>query len=112
MNYTTFIVKLIENPIQSSFQENIRLTEVKAIISTKFKKQKQKPPIIKLTAWGNLSDVLMNYYQKNDLLVTEGIISLRPTFGQSKLSKKFVEVTLISFYPYEKYENTIEFNNS
>lgn len=112
MNFSTFIVKLIENPIQSSFKDNICLTEVLGVISTKFKKQKQKPPLIKITAWGNLSDVLMNYYQKDDLLVIEGIISLRSNFEEIIPSAKFIEITLVSFYPYEnekeEEENSLE----
>lgn len=100
MNFSTFIVKLIEKPVQNSFPNNIHITEVLAIASTKFNSNK-KPSIIKLVAWGSLSNILMNYYQKDDLLVIEGIVSLRPNVGETKVFTKSVEITLTSFYPYE-----------
>lgn len=102
MNYATFIVKLINPPNQVILDKDIRLTEVFALISTKFKKQKRKKAIVKLAAWGDLSDVLLKYYQQDDLLVIDGIVSLRDTtLPEAQKNFKNVEITLASFYPYQ-----------
>lgn len=101
MNYATFIVKLINPPNQVILDKDIRLTEVFALISTKFKKQKRKKAIVKLAAWGELSDVLLKYYQKDDLLVIDGIVSFRDNIPETQKNFKSVEITLASFYPYQ-----------
>ena len=63
MNYSTFIVKLLENPQQSSFENNIRVTEVVAEFSTKYKNQTQaETPLC--FGLGYLSDNLINHFQK------------------------------------------------
>ena len=103
MNYSTFIVKLLENPQQSSFENNIRVTEVVAEFSTKYKKSNPSRNTVRVSAWGDLSDNLINHFQKNDFLVIEGILSLRDNYyynNAQQSSKKIVEITVANFYPY------------
>lgn len=115
MNYSTFIVKLLENPQQSSFENNIRVTEVVAEFSTKYKKSNPSRNTVRVSAWGELSDNLMNHFQKNDFLVIEGILSLRDNYyynNPQQSSKKIVEITVTNFYPYFLNPETLKELNS
>jgi len=115
MNYSTFIVKLLENPQQSSFENNIRVTEVVAEFSTKYKKSKKSRNTVRVSAWGELSDNLMHHFQKNDFLVIEGILSLRDNYyhnNSQQSNKKIVEITVTNFYPYFLNSKTLTELNS
>ena len=115
MNYSTFIVKLLENPQQSSFENNIRVTEVVAEFSTKYKKSNPSRNTVRVSAWGELSDNLMNHFQKNDFLVIEGILSLIDNYyynNPQQSSKKIVEITVTNFYPYFLNPETLKELNS
>ena len=109
MNNSTFIIKLIEDPEQSSFENSIRVTEVVAQFATKYKKTTPNKNILRISAWGDLSDNLVKHFRKNDFLVVEGIISLRDNYyfnNAQQGQKKIVEITLTGFYPY--FSNSLE----
>ena len=109
MNYSTFIIKLIEDPEQSSFENNIIVTEVVAQFATKYKKTIPNKNTLRISAWGDLSDNLMKHFRKNDFLVVEGIISLRDNYyfnTTQQGQKKIVEITITSLYPY--FSNSLQ----
>ena len=117
MNYSSFIIKLIDIPEQSSFENNIRVTEVAAQFSTKYKKTTPNKNILRISAWGDLSDNLIQNFCKGDLLVIEGIISLRDNYyfnNTQQNQKKIVEITISNFYPYfsksKNFENLKSIN--
>lgn len=115
MNYSTFIIRLLENPQQSSFENNIRVTEVLAEFSTKYKKSNPSKNTIRVSAWGDLSDNLMQHFQKNDQLIIEGILSLRDNYyynNSQQSNKKIIEVTITNFYPYSFSLNNKSVNTS
>lgn len=115
MNYSTFIIRLLENPQQSSFENNIRVTEVLAEFPTKYKKSNPSKNTIRVSAWGDLSDNLMQHFRKNDQLIIEGIISLRDNYyynNSQQSNKKIIEVTITNFYPYSLQNESFNTLNS
>ena len=115
MNYSTFIVKLLENPQQSSFENDIEVTEVVGEFTTKYKKSNSKQKTLRISAWGDLSSNLMNFYKKGDLLVVEGIISLRKNVYpnlSNQLPQKIIEITVSNLYPYLLNGNLLKSNSS
>ena len=63
MNYSSFIVKIIQKPKQNFFDNNIPFTE----ISAKFYQFRHSSyNICKLSIWGNLSDDVIKYYATQD----------------------------------------------
>ena len=97
-NYTSGIVKILENPVQTVFNNN-------NIPNTKFRvqfPQVRKNIVVNLVFWGNLGRDVVNYYQINDYILIEGYLSLRDnqiTNSRIKNSKK-VEITVLKVYPF------------
>jgi hypothetical protein len=97
-NYTSGIVKILENPVQTVFNNN-------NIPITKFRvqfPQVRKNIVVNLVFWGNLGRDVVNYYQINDYILIEGYLSLRDnqiTNSRIKNSKK-VEITVLKVYPF------------
>jgi hypothetical protein len=96
-NYTSGIVKILENPIQTVFNNNISITKFRVQFP-----QVRKNIIVNLVFWGNLGEDVVNYYQINDYILIEGYLSLRDkqiTNPRIKNSKK-VEITVLKVYPF------------
>jgi hypothetical protein len=103
MNYSTFIVKIIEKPVQSFFKNNISLTEL--VVQFPQVRNKNYLDIFHLNVWGNLSHDVMKYYQVNDYIVVEGYISFRKANHNQKI--KQIEMSAFKIYPLLK-KNEIE----
>jgi hypothetical protein len=96
-NYTSGIVKILENPIQIVFNNNISITKFRVQFP-----QVRKNIIVNLVFWGNLGEDVVNYYQINDYILIEGYLSLRDkqiTNPIIKNSKK-VEIMVLKVYPF------------
>jgi hypothetical protein len=96
-NYTSGIVKILENPVQTVFNNNIPITKFRVQFP-----QVRKNVIVDLVFWGNLGGDAVNYYQINDYILIEGYLSLRDkqiTNSRIKNSKK-VEITVLKVYPF------------
>lgn len=100
MNYSSFIVKIVEEPIQSYFEDGIPMTE----IIVKFSQIRKRKTIqtFRISIWGNLADDVIKYYQINDYIVIEGYISIRPRFSEDNIFSKNnqVEVSIRKIYPF------------
>ena len=75
MNYSTFVVRLVQQPKQNFLKDNISVVEtyVKFVPT----RQKKSIEVFKISVWGKLAEDLMKYYKINDYLIIEGYISLR-----------------------------------
>ena len=89
INYFSGIVKVLETPIQTFFNNKTPVTTFRVEIS-----QTRNNRIISLVFWGNLAREVKNYYQINDYILIEGYTSIR-----NKNSKK-VTITVLKVYPF------------
>jgi single-stranded DNA-binding protein len=103
MNYSSFICKIITNPKQTLFENNISLSE----FSAQFPRVRNRDCIdtFNVMVWGKLSYDIVKYYKINDYIIIEGYISLRSINSNSKLDsnykyKKQVEITAFKVYPF------------
>ena len=61
MNYSIFVVKIIEKPIKHYFKKNIFALEIKGqFFQIRGKKNKKT---IRIFVWGNLASEILNYSQ-------------------------------------------------
>ena len=96
-NYVISIVRILENPSQIFFKNNIS--------SIKFRVQFPQLPdsqIIHLICWDNLALNVSQYYQINDYIIIEGYLSSN---GKPYLNKLFknsrkIEMTILKVYPF------------
>ena len=94
-NYISGIVKILENPVETVFDNDIAITKFRVQFP-----QVRKNIIVNLVFWGNLGRDVVNYYQINDYILIEGYLSLRNNqIPRIKNSKKF-EITVLKVYPF------------
>ena len=98
MNYTSFIVKILENPKQKFFEKKIFVTEMVVKYIPIGKKSLNTKDFFQISIWNTLnSKDSAIFYKKNDYIFIEGWVSLRP----NKLKKNAVEqVEIIVFKNY------------
>ena len=97
MNYTSFMIKIISEPEQSFFEDNISVTE---ILAKFYQQQENSYNICKLSIWGSLSSDVMQYYQLNDYLVVEGYISRRQSNFENDKIMSDIEICVFKMYPF------------
>ena len=91
-NFLSVIVKVLENPIQISFNDKITFTTIRVELP-----QIRNNRIIYLVFWGNLASEVKNYYQINDYILIEGYLSIR---NKKNLNSKKVTITVLKVYPF------------
>lgn len=100
MNYSSFIVKIIEKPIQRYFNEDISVVEM----LVKFSQFQEKKPnkTFRIFIWGNLGIDILKYYRINDYIIIEGYISLYHHFSESNFSSlnSQVQISARKIYPF------------
>ena len=97
-NYISGIVKILENPIETTFNKNISITQFRVQLP-----QIRNNIIVNLVFWGKLSQDIAHYYKINDYIIIEGYLSLR---DKKKLENpKSVEITVLKVYPFILSDN-------
>ena len=101
-NYIGSIVKILENPGQTVFNNTISVTKFRVQFP-----QLRNTRIVNLIFWGNLAHDVSKYYRINDYILVEGYLSLNnqgrlPTMNKN--SKK-VEITVLKVYPFLLSQN-------
>ena len=97
-NYISGIVKILENPIETIYNENVSITQFRVQLP-----QIRNNIIINLVFWGKLSQDIATYYKINDYIIIEGYLSLRE---KKKLqNSKTVEITVLKIYPFLLTDN-------
>jgi hypothetical protein len=96
-NYISGIVKILESPVQTVFDNDIPITKFRVQFP-----QVRKNIIVNLVFWGNLGKDVVNYYQINDYILVEGYLSLREKqiTNLSIRNSKKVEITGLKVYPF------------
>jgi len=100
MNYASFIVKIIEKPQQSFFENEISVAEV--IVKLCQIRNKKSEMVLRVSLWGNLSYDAIKYYEVNDYIIIEGYISLREGVSENLQIPidKQVEISAFKIYPF------------
>ena len=93
-NYIGSIVKVLENPNQTVFNNTIPVTR----FGVQFP-QLRNTRIVNLIFWGNLALDVAKYYQVNDYILIEGYLSLKNK-SHLKGNSKNVEITVLKVYPF------------
>lgn len=97
MNSSTFLVKVLSEPIQSLTNNNILRVEVQVqIAKSRKKKSKDQFPIL---LWGYLGKYFLHYYQNGDYLIVEGILSFRKKKKKERFEKSPL-FTVLKLYPF------------
>lgn len=103
MNYSSFICKIVTNPKQTLFENNISLSE----FSAQFPRVRNRDciDIFNVMVWGKLSYDIIESYKINDYIIIEGYISLKNINSNYRLDsnykyKKQVEITAFKIYPF------------
>jgi len=96
-NYIGSIVKILENPNQTIFNNTIPVTKFRVQFP-----QLRNNTIVTLTFWGNLARDVANYYKINDYILIEGYLSVRNKNLNKSIIKnsKKVEITVLKVYPF------------
>ena len=102
MNYSSFIVKIIQKPKQSFSDNNIPFTE---ILAKFYQFRHNSYNICKLSTWGNLSDDVIKYYQVNDYLIIEGYLSRRKSILKDYNTINEIEISVFKIYPFALNNN-------
>ena len=101
MNYASFIIKIINKPEQSFFENEISVTEIIGKLS-QIRNKKKSEIILRLSLWGNLASDAIQYYQINDYIIIEGYVSIRDSISNNyKIPiDKQVEISGFKIYPF------------
>jgi len=100
MNYTSFIVKIIEKPRQTFVENQIPLTKMTVQIPQV--RNNSNETYMRLSIWGKLGYDLTQYYHINDYIIVEGYLSLRKDNLNNSLLNSFprVELSVYKIYPF------------
>jgi hypothetical protein len=100
MNYSSFIVKIIEKPIQTFFDNTNSVTQF--VVQIPQLKNNDDNIIMRVIIWGKLGYDIIKYYQINDYIIIEGYLSIREnSFNQLTIgTSKKVEVSIYKIYPF------------
>jgi single-stranded DNA-binding protein len=96
-NYISSIVKVLETPNSTFFNNTIPVTKFRVQLP-----QIKNTQIVNLIFWGNLAKNVANYYQINDYIMIEGYLSLNKNYllNRIKRNSKKVEITVLKVYSF------------
>ena len=105
--YFSGLVKILENPKQTVFNDKIIKIEFRVLISPVRKKKSSK--ILLLVFWGILARDVKNYYQINDYILIEGYLSTKfpKTINSISSNYKKGQITVLKIYPFLLKANNI-----
>jgi single-stranded DNA-binding protein len=100
MNYASFIVKILEKPILTFFDNTNPVTQFTVQIP-QLKKNNESTAMC-VNIWGKLGYDITQYYQINDYIIIEGYLSIRNTSLNQFTIKSFkkVELSIYKIYPF------------
>lgn len=98
MNYSNFIVKIIEVPRQSFFKDNTSMVEI--LVKFPQIRENKLASTLRLSIWGDLAYDVIKYYNVNDYIIVEGYISLKSLISDYLTSDKQVEISVFKIYPF------------
>src|SRR6476469_1108807 len=97
MNYSTFLVKLISEPIQTKISTTSFLVQAQVQFTTKRKKKGKTQ--FQISLWGSLGNYFMDYYRENDYIIIQGILSFYKKQKKKRFEKNTI-FTVLQLYPF------------
>ena len=97
MNYTSFIVKVLNKPQYTLCQQKIPLTEA---LGKFYQFRNNSHTICKLSFWGRPAYEILKYSKKNDYLLVEGYLSLRQSTFEKVNIHTDIEISIFKVYPF------------
>lgn len=96
----TTVVKILKEPNRTESETSILVTEVRAQASQV--RSKDSPDLVTLVFWGNLGQVVWEYYRPNDYLLIEGYISIKNKkfLSPDPPTLKYIEILVFKVYPF------------
>nr|YP_010536992.1 hypothetical protein OOC18_pgp064 [Ditylum brightwellii]UYC30779.1 hypothetical protein [Ditylum brightwellii] len=98
MNYSNFVVKLVEISKQSFFDDNISVIEI--LVKFPQIRTNNQASTFRLLVWGELAYDIAKYYHVNDYVIIEGYISLKNLLSDYLNGDKQVEISVFKIYPF------------
>jgi len=98
MNYSNFIVKIIEVPKQSFFEDNTSVSEI--LVKFPQIRKNNLGSTFRISIWGDLAYDIIKYYNINDYIIIEGYISLKSLISDYRTLDKQIEISIFKVYPF------------
>ena len=97
MNYTSFIIKVLNKPQYTLCEQKIPLTEA---LGKFYQFRNNSHTICKLSFWGRPAYEILKYSKKNDYLLVEGYLSLRQSTFEKIAIDTDIEISIFKVYPF------------
>ena len=97
MNYTSFIIKVLNKPQYTLCDQKIPLTEA---LGKFYQFRNNSHTICKLSFWGRPAYEILKYSKKNDYLLVEGYLSLRQSTFEKVNIHTDIEISIFKVYPF------------
>lgn len=100
MNYSNFIVKIVEEPTRESLKSDIPVTDM--LVKFSQIREKKSLKTFRVFVWGNLAEDVVEYYHTDDYIIIEGYISLNRNFSENLVSRMNtqVQISVRKIYPF------------
>jgi len=97
MNYTSFIIKVLNKPQYTLCEQKIPLTEA---LGKFYQFRNNSHTICKLSFWGRPAYEILKYSKKNDYLLVEGYLTLRQSTFEKFDIDTDIEISVFKVYPF------------
>jgi len=100
MNYSNFIVKIVEEPTRENLKSDIPVTDM--LVKFSQIREKKSFQTFRVFVWGNLAEDVVEYYHIDDYIIIEGYISLNRNFSENLVSRMNtqVQISVRKIYPF------------
>ena len=100
MNYSNFIVKIVEEPTRENLKSDIPVTDM--LVKFSQIREKKSFQTFRVFVWGNLAEDVVEYYHTDDYIIIEGYISLNRNFSENLVSRMNtqVQISVRKIYPF------------
>jgi len=103
MNYSSFIVKIVEGPTRENLKNDIPVTDM--LVKFSQIRDKKSLETFQVFVWGNLAEDVVEYYKINDYIIIEGYISLNRNFSKNivfpmNTRNNPVQISVRKIYPF------------
>lgn len=97
MNYTSFIIKILNKPHYTLYEQKIPCTEALG----KFYQFHNTPhAICKLSFWGRSAYEILKYYKTNDYVLVEGYLAFRESQFEKFDITTEIDISIFEVYPF------------
>jgi single-stranded DNA-binding protein len=102
VNYSSFLVKIVEKPIRRDLKDEISVVEM--LVKFSQFREKKSMRTFRIFIWGNLGNDVLKYYKTNDYVIIEGYLSVSSfSFDLDKDESDLnnaVQISVRKIYPF------------